>query len=92
MPAPRRWSQHYFQFLTLRSRELLRCLAEIERPEYHAFVFRAAALATALAWQSGFPLLFFPELFRELAHDTLKQAGHQESLHKLGLKLLAETC
>ena len=82
LPTPPRWTRHYVQFLLLRSQEILRLLATTERTEHHVYIFRAAGRATTLAWQTDFPLLMFPELFRELAGASLNHARVQE-LHNV---------
>jgi hypothetical protein len=62
------------------ARLLARALATF-RESYHARPLHAAARqAVALAVDSGFPLLTFPELFAELAIAALLQAEY----HRLG--------
>lgn len=61
----------------LKNRLLREILNELTGPDANGFVRRAANEAAALAWETRFPLLVFPELFEEKAKAALRQIRRQ---------------
>lgn len=77
------------QLETLKSRLLRQTLGELTVPEANGFVRRAANEAAALAWDTRFPLLVFPDLFREKTAAVLLQLERQASVRRRSQELLA---
>jgi hypothetical protein len=57
--------------------------------ELNAPLRRAANEAAAVAWDTAFPLLAFPELFAEKAEATLRQAQQQARIYANSRELAA---
>lgn len=69
-------------------RSVQQALSEIARADADAFIRRAANDAAALAWDTHFPLLFFPTLFEEKARASLAQLRMQASVRRRSLELV----
>jgi hypothetical protein len=61
---------------------------ELPRPEFTAFVRRAANEAVALAWVTPYPLLTFPGLFEEKLETALHYAERQNSVRERSAELV----
>ena len=84
--APFRATQEN-EFERLKSRLLIRQLAEVPTPELIPPLRRAANEAAALAWVTTFPLLVFPVLFEEKTALAMRQAARQARIY--GRELIA---
>ena len=78
--APFRATQET-EFERLKSRLLVRQLAEVPTPELIPPLRRAANEAAALAWVTPFPLLVFPVLFEEKTALAVRQAARQSRMY-----------
>ena len=76
-PVPFRGTQDT-EFERLKGRLLGRLLNEAEAAALYAPLRRAANDAAAMAWASGYPLLFLPALLEEKALSAHRQAAHQK--------------
>lgn len=76
------------EFDRLKVRLLRERLARTNAPSLNAPLRRAASDAAALAWVTGFPLLFFPLLFEEKARAALVQAQRQDRVRERSRELL----
>jgi len=93
LPRPTRaipWAAVETKLEGLKRRSVRQALNEVVSAEADAFIRRAANDAAALAWDTHFPLLFFPTLFEEKARAGLAQMRHQASVHCRSLELLTE--
>ena len=77
------------RFEELKDVLLARRLEEIWEPELDDSVRRAAHEASALAWVTPFPLLFFPGLFDEKVDAALSIAQRQAEVRQRSQELLA---
>jgi hypothetical protein len=71
----------------LKGRLLGDALEEGIPPDLNARLRRAANEAAALAWVSPYPLLFFPELFREKSDSARRQAARQARIRSATRRL-----
>lgn len=76
------------EFERLKVRLLRERLARTNAPSHNAPLRCAANDAAALAWVTGFPLLFFPLLFEEKARAALLQAQRQDRVRERSRELL----
>jgi hypothetical protein len=66
----------------LKNRLLREWLAIAPAPDFYAPLRRASNEAAALAWDTAFPLLVLPELFREKAESAGRYTRKQVALLK----------
>ncbi len=69
------------EFERLKLELVARQLARTGSPDLNAPVRRAANDATALAWNTLFPLLVFPALFEEKVEAAVRQARRQARIY-----------
>ncbi len=74
----------------LKYRLLRELLERATTPEQNARLRRAANDAAALAWVTKYPLLLFPTLFEEKAHEALVQLTRQTQIRRRSLNMLPE--
>lgn len=72
----------------LKGRLLRGFLNDFTPPAANGYVRRAANEAAALAWVTPYPLLMFPELFKEKAGAALLQAERQERVRRRSRELM----
>jgi hypothetical protein len=76
------------EFEQLKNKLLARELTVAPAPEFIPALRRAANEAAALAWNTVFPLLVFPELFAEKRATALLRLERQAHIYKNSRELL----
>ncbi len=78
-------------FRKLQQLLLERLLNETETLHLHSRLKSAANEAAALAWNSGFPLLVYPGLLAEKAHNVRIHNRRREHILRRSLPLMGES-
>jgi len=73
-----------------KNRLLRAALSQAEEVELYAPLRRAANEAAAVAWNTPFPLLFFPILFEEKLAAALRQNQRAQKVRARSRRILAE--
>jgi len=68
------------EFERLNNRLLRERLAEARTVGYAGELRRAANEAAGLAWDTAYPLLFFPALFEEKVRQTARRVAKQQAI------------
>lgn len=82
------WAAIESELERLKTRSVRKALNATVSADAEGFIRRAANDAAALAWETHFPLLFFPTLFEEKACAGLAQMRMQASVRRRSLKLV----
>jgi hypothetical protein len=61
---------------------------EAWEPEFNSYIRRAANEASALAWVTPYPVLFFPALFEEKVRNAQIVSERQKKIHRRSRELI----
>lgn len=77
-PAAQRRQKQAAQLAELKNRSLEKALSAAADPALYIPYQRAAGDAAAVAWLTGWPLLFFPTLFEEKIQEARQYVARQK--------------